>query len=97
MSWVHGTVMIGKTVFGWLLPPGQYTDSRLKYMPDFLQKMSVYFSWNFSLRGGLLVCHASRDYMGPLREHRPGDTIFVLSLRLATTKSTSQVKAYTLT
>lgn len=56
----------------------------LNIAPVFLWNRPTYLSWSFRLRGRLQVCHTSGVYSGSLREHRPGDVLFMLSLCLAT-------------
>lgn len=52
--------------------------------PVHLWKRPIYFSWSFSLRVRLQVCHISRGFRVAIREHKPVDTIFVLSVGLTT-------------
>lgn len=56
----------------------------------------IYLSWNFGMRGRLQVCHISSSYKGVLREYKPGNTIFVLSLGLAIAHWYLLKEAYTL-
>ena len=81
--WSYRSETIGKTVLGRLLPTGHCTDSRLKDTSWLPVWRPVSLSWSFSLRRGLQVCHISTG-CGGVGRHGPRDTIFVLSISLAT-------------
>lgn len=59
--------------------PGYCTGSRLKHTPSLSEK-EAYLACKFVLRGRLLVWHTSKVYRGALREQRPVDAVFVLSV-----------------
>lgn len=84
ISGLHRSQTIGDTVFGWLLFPGHYTNSRLTQAPCLPVKKAYYLSWGSSLRGRLQVCHTSRGHRSVVRERKLRDVIFVLSLGLTT-------------
>lgn len=84
ISGPYKTETIGGAVFVRLSHPGHGTDDRLRYIQVFLWKRPIYLCWSLSLKERLQVYHITGGYRGVLREHALRDSIYVLSLGLAT-------------
>ena len=79
----YGTVAIIRKAVFCRLPHPSGTHSNWNTLLVCWWKRPTHWSWSFSLRDRLQVCHIRRGYEGTLRDHSQGDTTFVFSLGLA--------------
>lgn len=73
-----------------------YRDSTLKNIPSLSVKQAYLLAQSFSLSTTLHISYISGGCGGAFRKREPGDTIFTLSLSLATFRQNLQKGAYIL-